>query len=109
MSTLFGFPEELRVVEAAEIVLPMDGGRRILSITFSTSSADVVLMDSQKDLSGARIIVFHTDHLSFVLRAAARGVSIDSLRLISAAGAEDHFREVLEKWNDALPAMLQWR
>ena len=91
------------------MVLPMNGGRRRLSLAFSTSGADVIFTDSQSDHDGARVTVFHTDYLSLVLRAAGAGASIADLQLISADTAEDHFKEVLTRWHGTVPVMLKGR
>lgn len=111
VSSLFGIPNDIRVVEASKMVLPLPPGpgTRRLWIAFSTSTDDIFLMDSKTTSTGTVMTVFHADHLKRVLRSAASGVSFDDLRLMTHERATDTFREVLMLWDAALPTFLKHR
>ena len=111
VASLFWIRNDIRVVEASKMVLPLPPGpgARRLWIVFSTTTDDMFLMDSKATRTGTVMTVFHADHVKRVLRSAASGDSFDNLRLVTDDSATDAFREVLILWETALPRLLKHR
>jgi hypothetical protein len=103
LSRLFGTPAEIRILKAAEIAFR----EQRLSLTFSTNSPDIFLMDSRTTPTGTVVTVFHTD-LTFALRAAASGGAVNDLQPVADdSKAASQFRELLMTWDRHLPRMLE--
>lgn len=109
VSSLFRLRNDIRIVEAGAVVLPLGGGpgQRRISIAFSTSSEDVFLTELVKTATATAVTVFHTDHLMLALRSAATGFSLDDLELKTDDSVGNAFREVLMIWDKAIPAALK--
>jgi hypothetical protein len=106
LARVFSLPADMRVVPAAEVVLP---DKHRFSLTLSINSTDVFLMESRDTAGNVVVTVFHTD-LNGALRGAASGATVDSLELLPDVDAmTNQFQEVLATWQRALPQMMEAR
>jgi hypothetical protein len=104
ISLVFGIPSDTRVINVAEIAFRDE---HHITLTFGTSSADIVLTESKKTPDGTLLVVFHTD-LTLALRGAASGPDLNNLqRFANQADAESAFRDVLMTWDRQLSRMLE--
>ena len=103
LSQVFGLPDDMLVIRAAEVAF-RDQHR--LSLILSVNSTDMFLAESKNTPTGTVLSVFHTD-LSLALRAAAAGADLNSLQVVSADEVSSQFRDVLATWERHLPLMLE--